>query len=171
VGELLKRNVGLARIGRMKLRFLQIGFLVIATAVSALAQTSTDFESRYSSLDRSYRVRPNIWLTASFGDRGQACELIIEKRRVLGASVDYTALLSPNEAEELIAELVPLADRGKELEFSGIMESSLGGATTWYDYENVRVTRISLLLSAKSRKVKGDVGIIIEWKNRGCRQN
>jgi hypothetical protein len=155
----------------MKPRVLQIGFLLLATVVSALGQTSTDFDSKYSSSDKSYQVRPNIWLTASFSNSGQACELIIEKRRVLGSSIDYEALLSSSEVEELMTELVPLADRGEELKFSGLMGSSLAGATTWYDYANVRITRISLLFPGRSRRVKGDVAVIIEWKKRGCGQN
>ena len=115
-------------------------------------------------------MRPSIWLTASFSGNGQACEMIIEKRRTTATVIDHEGLLSSGEVEELLSELVPLAERGKASEFSGLTESRLGGSTTWDDYENVQISKLGVLLSPKSASVKGYLAVIIEWKQRACQQ-
>jgi hypothetical protein len=154
----------------MRLRPAHTCLLLLFVAMPALAQTTADLDSRYSSI-KACEVRPGVLLTVKFDGSGQASEMVLEKRRMSGAAVDYEALLPPAVVEELISELVPVGDRGKELEFSGIMESNIGGGTTWYDFENVHVTRISVFASPNSKRVKGDVAVIINWKKRGSNNN
>ena len=155
----------------MTLRLIQILALLMVASFAALGQSASELESRYNSPVKAYQVRPGIWLTASFGEGGSACEMIIEKRRTTGSTIDHAGLLSSSEVDEVLNELVPLGKRGRAAEFSGITERRLGGATTWYDYEKVRITKLGVLLSSTSTAVKGYLAILIEWKQSKCKQN
>ena len=56
------------------------------------------------------------------------------------------------------------------MESSGVTERKFAAGATWFNYENVRVTRVHLFSSPKSKSVKGDVAVIIKWKRTGCSQ-
>jgi hypothetical protein len=120
-----------------------LAILVALISVNGLAQTESQLDQNYTKL-RVYAVRPNISLTAKFGNDGRVCEMVLEPRRYDGNKVVLLSNLSEQETVGVIEEVVPESDRGRKLEgdgFSKWLKSDITGdfITTTYRYENMAI--------------------------------
>jgi|GEM_PF-3119794 len=157
------------------MRFIALAFGIAFLAISATAQTAKDLNARYGAPRDSYEIRPGIFMTAKFAPDGRLCEVSVEKRHVKSSGsilVDET-FMSQDEMTPVVEELVPINERGKESNPSGLITIIGVGMTTAYDYENVRITYYRAVVDRKGRAkntitVSGTAAIVIQWKNRGC---
>ena len=123
----------------MTQKIFTIVFVLVATTVSAYAQTSAELRVRYGepqtvqlknnhpAVER-FLVRPNIQMTIRYTDRGEPCEARLEPvtnstsktgRPEHAPEGDY---MSTAEVITLINELIPVEKRGKK-----INEGSMNG--------------------------------------------
>jgi hypothetical protein len=120
-----------------------LAILVALISASATAQTASQLEQKYARLS-VYAVRPNISLTAKFGNAGRVCEMVFEPRRYDGGKIVLLSNLPQEETVAVIEEVVPESDRGRRLEGGGFnkwLKSDIGGGsiTTTYRYDNMTI--------------------------------
>lgn len=153
-----------------KLLFAFVG--VLTAFLIPLGQYASTFKTKYAVIT-SYEVRPGILMTPTFTPDGGVCRMVLEKRRTRitdeKVSIDTESYLSKAEVEELLTELVPVSERGKEL--MGF-ENWLGSVTligsyiaTRYPYENVVIEVDGIAQESGSNSV---IVVIAEWRNRRC---
>src|SRR5215213_11484602 len=94
--------------------------LLIATFLSLLplpimAQTSSELRQKYqvSSVVESYEVRPGLIATVSFGESGQAISILVRPRPSSDRDDKSKIEMPFMVVEEVLDELVPVAQRGK----------------------------------------------------------
>jgi hypothetical protein len=156
--------------GTMKFFGLAFAFLSISTS----GQTANDLNTKYGVAQKSYEIRPGIFMTPKFSSDGRVCEMSVEKRHVKssGAILVDDTFMSREEMTPIVEELVPFNERGTERKPSGDISIIGGGMTTTYDYENVRVTYFGNVVQRDRRSkdivTQGTAAVVIQWKNRGC---
>lgn|SRR5438045_6137697 len=120
-----------------------LAILVALIPANAAAQTESQLDQNYTRL-RVYAVRPNISLTAKFGNDGRVCEMVLEPRRYDWKKIVLLSNLLEQETVGVIEEVVPESDRGSRLEgggFSKWLKSDISGGfiTTTYRYDNMTI--------------------------------
>lgn len=146
-------------------RLLFASLLIMMFSLFAFGQTRADFERKYGSEANIFEVRPGILMTVKYGDHGQACEMVIEKRHKTQSGINLNSVLPDALVKELIDELAPVEMRGKRID-KGYMdkwylESNISGNLTETDYRYERFT-ISLIGSlSSSTEGSGTIVLII----------
>jgi hypothetical protein len=138
-------------------------FLVAGIVSIAWGQTSADLSAKYRPVT-SYEVRPGVVMTPSYAADGQVCEMVLEKRQKSENGVVFSTSFSEQEVKDLVDELVPEAERGRNL--TKPLNSTVDGGfiTTEYTYENVLVHVYGITRPAPS----GNRVIAITWPRNGC---
>lgn len=98
---------------------LRLGLLLLVVTLqsSFTGKTALTLRERYGqAISETYLVRPGIAVSASYGESGDVCELLISPQKP--SSLIKSANLTPatidfNQMTEIIAELVPVSERGK----------------------------------------------------------
>jgi hypothetical protein len=139
-------------------RLLLTSVLILLSGLQAAAQTSAELEKKYGPPVTFYEVRPGIFLSAKYSDSGQACEMVIERRRKAESGITFESTLTDGLVKELIDELVSVPERGEKDKFYGLTLLFRGEVTS-YGYENVTIA------------LRWKAVLIIKWKNRPCKQN
>jgi hypothetical protein len=117
------------------------GFVVLLTlgiAVVALGQTSADLSAKYRQVT-SYELRPDVVMTPKYAADGQVCEMALERRQKTETGIFFAASFSEEEVRQLVDELAPEAERGRNLTRHLNTTVDGGFITTEYTYENVVV--------------------------------
>jgi hypothetical protein len=130
------------------------------------AQSSDDLKSKYGMPFKAYEIRPGIMMTVKFDKEGQASEMRIERHAATDPMVYLDTKIPSGLSKQIVDELVPVAERGAEAEFSGAMIFIGGSGTSTDDYENVAIT----YYTSQSKECSGLVAIVIKWKNRAHSQ-
>lgn len=146
-------------------QFLFASLLIMMFCISAFGQTPADFERKYGSKANIFEVRPGILMTVKYGDDGQACEMVLEKRHKTHSGINLNSVLPDALVKELIDELAPVEMRGKRID-KGYMdkwylESNISGnlTETNYRYEKFTISLIGSLSS--STEGSGTIVLII----------
>jgi hypothetical protein len=98
---------------------LRLGLLLLVFTLqsSFMGKTALTLRARYGQpISETYLVRPGIAVSASYGESGDVCELLISSQKPLSLikSANQTpATLDFNQMTEIIDELVPVSERGK----------------------------------------------------------
>lgn len=117
------------------------GFVVLLTlgvAVVALGQTSADVSAKYRQIT-SYELRPDVVMTPKYAADGQVCEMALERRQKTETGIFFAASFTEEEVRQLVDELAPEAERGRNLTRHLNTTVDGGFITTEYTYENVVV--------------------------------
>ena len=139
--------------------------LLVALGVSVIAtgQTSADLSVKYRQVT-SYELRPDVLMTPKFAADGQVCQMVLEKRQKTDAGIVFGAAFSGAEIKELVDELVPGAERGRDL--TTILNTTIDGGfiTTEYTYDNVLIR----VYGVTRPEPGGDRVVVIRWRKRTC---
>jgi hypothetical protein len=141
---------------------LKLSLILVALTVAASGQTATDLAGKYHPVS-AYELRPGILMTAKYAADGQICEAVIETRHYHPPNgIDLGSTIAESTEHELIDELVPPANRGKETS-RWLKNSYLQGGILHleHDYENV-------LITTDGSENSGDEIVTIRWKKRTC---
>jgi hypothetical protein len=147
-------------------------FLTTMLSLQLYAQTSNELAAKYKKF-AVYEVRPGIMMTASFGDNGQVCEMVLQQNRFSQRRADLGDTISPKLIDKLVDELVPAGERGAEIK-DDPKQSFVNGFVSGniyqvgYNYVNVSIYRLGGIFSACS---PGEKLVIIRWKNGTCPQS
>jgi hypothetical protein len=113
---------------------------LLAGASVVLLESSQDLHSRYGEPDRErFVVRPGITLTVDYGPDHLACQALIEPPQPLTHSEEHSPLMSSEAVSEVLDEVAPVAERGKEIN-TAVFQSACNAARTT-DYETVSIMR------------------------------
>jgi hypothetical protein len=133
----LDRNYG----GKISLMAHKLAVAIILLCVSsAVAQTPSEFETKYGKPVVVYQVSEHIWMTPEYTTDGQVCMMRLHPRR-FAPNVNYiTPNLPFEELKRVLNHLVPLHTRGAKKE--PFDTGAAGGGVDWmsYVYENVKFT-------------------------------
>jgi hypothetical protein len=122
-------------------------FAILAICLTANAQTREDLHKRYGSpTSETFAARPGVFVTVSYAETGDVCEMIIHPQQLTSA-LDYpiTRTMQSQDLTEMIDDLVTVSQRGKRLGggFLNLMCLPLNNCYgAEYDYERVRIVRI-----------------------------
>jgi hypothetical protein len=109
----------------------------------------------------------------TYSDNGQVCEIGIQKRNYSPEIIRLDSVLSREELDQVLEELVPNDERGsKSKELSGDLFTRSGpGIIESIDFENVSI-QISAKVSpgpTKHKTIADDIAATVQWKNRKCK--
>ena len=143
---------------------MKIAFLILIICVPVLTQTPKVLRKKYGPPVReSYLVRANILATITSAKDGQICEILIEPAPPSAMIKSNDLRLKSNVLDEVINELVPMKNRGKQL-ISGFLNldclprNDCGG--TMENYERLSIYRNGGIDSHRYAT--------IQWKNPVC---
>jgi hypothetical protein len=149
--------------------FAIAGLLMLAIPVCA--QTSSELEGKYGKPQKFYEVRPDVMMTVTFNDEGQACEMRVERHNATESTTYMNMTFYPQSmAQEIVDDLVPFEARGAKSKHSGLINITGSSGSRFKDYKNVQMTYQFNVAAANESECSGIVAIIIRWKNRGCKQ-
>lgn len=116
-------------------------FLMLIATAATLSQTSSEFHALYGKPDAEvFNVRSGVLLSVEYGEDGEACAMRIEPQRDAGISWLDAPAADTSKMAEVLDEVVPPEQRGKELGPGQFVGIPCGGAETPRDYENVVVS-------------------------------
>src|SRR6266480_837535 len=119
-----------------------LGFLLVGTASLSPAQRSQELRSRYGEPDiERFTAAGDIGLTVEYGTDGLACQIVIERKQPLRHTEQPRKYMSPEAVGELVDLIVPLANRGHEI--NTILESMGCAEQRTVEYENVWISHAS----------------------------
>jgi hypothetical protein len=148
-----------------KLMF-KLSILVMSLAVlffglpSALSQVSSDWLNRYGPpAAESYVIRDGIVMMVFYSEEGRTCK----------ADIRAAKAQPPASVEEVLTEIVPLSDRGKELISIGLTSGPFAAITSTF-YERVRIS----LVHSGEKTANGEttdliVSATIYWQGVQCK--
>ncbi len=138
-------------------------FIVLGIAPIVSAQSSADLSSKYRQIT-SYELRPGIVMTPKYAADGQVCQMVLEKRQKTDTGIVFGFYFSEKEVKELLDELVPEAERGRNLTKTLNARVDGGFVTTDYTYENILVRVYGI-----TRPDPGGNSVVsIAWPKRVC---
>ncbi|MGA7683833.1 MAG: hypothetical protein WCA58_02365 [Terriglobales bacterium] len=137
--------------------------LMLGIAAIVWGQSSADLSAKYRQIT-SYELRPDVVMTPKYAADGQVCEMILEKRQKTDNGMIFGVSFSEKEVKGLVDELVPEAERGRDLTKPLNTTVDGGFITTEYNYENVHVRVYGITRPAPA----GDRVITITWPKRTC---
>lgn len=153
----------LAAIGAEMTKFTATTLIVLTIAWPILGQTLADFQARYQQVT-SYRIRPGALARPAFTAGGQVCKIVVEKEPVDNSKIIFGSSFSQTDVKEIVNELAPAAERGRNL--NGPLNTTIDGGfvETDYSYEHVLVREFGV-----TRPVaRPAVVITITWRGRTC---
>jgi hypothetical protein len=116
--------------------------LFVASFGLPVGQTSQTLRDRYGEPDiERFTAARDIGLTVEYGSDGQACQMVIERKRPLLHSEKVSNYMSPEAVSEIIDQLVPPATRGHSI--NSMIESMGCAEGRTEEYENVWIARHS----------------------------
>lgn len=136
-------------------------------ALFLLAKPQTERFSRYKTIE-TYEVRPGILMMPEYAGDGQVCQITLEKHHFLNETADLSSGVPRETFIELVNELVPIEERGRQtMNFGKEYISSYSGqsSNTFAEYENVS---INIFGTQSHRNGMGDIVAVIQWKKRTC---
>jgi hypothetical protein len=142
---------------------LVVFLITLGVGTLVFGQTSADLNARYQQIT-SYQLRPDSVMTPKYATDGQVCEMVIERRQKTETGIVFAAPFSEHEVSQLIDELAPEVERGRNLTKTLNSRVDGGFITTEYTYENVLVRVYGITRPAPA----GDRVIIITWPKRTC---
>jgi hypothetical protein len=137
--------------------------MMLGIAAIVWGQSSADLSAKYRQIT-SYELRPDVVMTPKYAVDGQVCEMVLEKRQKTDIGVVFGVSFSDKEVKSLVDELVPEAERGRDLTKPLNTTVDGGFMTTEYNYENVHVRVYGITRPAPA----GDRVITITWPKRTC---
>jgi hypothetical protein len=123
------------------------------------AQDSTDWRKHYGSpAAERYIIRDGIIMTVFYSEEGLTCRAVVHA----------TPPRSPASFDEVLNEIIPIGDRGKQITSFGLTSSLAGIASM--DYARVHISLGSTGEGAPKGATTGNVdSAIIQWKGIPCR--
>ncbi|HEV2182519.1 MAG TPA: hypothetical protein VGR39_02455 [Candidatus Acidoferrales bacterium] len=137
--------------------------LVFALLTQFPGRNSKTLRERYGApIAETFLVRPGVVVTASYGESGQTCEMVISPK-VPGLIKTRNSTIDEKLIEKIADELVPASERGKPgiNEFDDITclpEDDCQGATE--NWKDVRIYRNS--------GQRGVAYATIQWNRAEC---
>src|SRR5258708_2050939 len=118
------------------------------------SRQTADWRSRYRSPESErYIIRNGIAMTAFYSDDGRTCKVLVE------ASTPQP----PASFQEVLKEVIPLSDRGKETRSLGLTSGLSGIASV--DYELVHISLASTAEGTVKGATTGNVhSATVAWK-------
>ena len=115
-------------------RFILVAlFMILLCLVSGIGQGPEDWRKRYGPPESErYVVRDQILVTVFYSSQGQTCEIKINPRISQSRPI----------VEDLIDEMIPLNQRGKEIR--SIRAGGLGGGIESRLYERVNISEAAI---------------------------
>lgn len=158
-------------------RLLKALLVMLLIAAPSLAQTAAELRRKYGEpkilssksshiLVLLYMVRPDITMTVKFGDStgGRACEQRVEPYRTRTQNSRQVDVMDESEAEKVLEELAPAAERGRLIKSSN---AEFGCSTVLFgDYERVMIA-VTRRCAAQGG---GTYSVKIRWKDAVCEQ-
>ncbi len=128
----------------MKYKLTMITLFLLASVISAAAQTAADLTTKYGEPVRTYTVSEHIWMTPEYTADGQVCQMRLYPRRIGDAGDNYLSNRLPfQELRLVLNELAPPITRGVKKDPFGQTATGGGAAWTTYAYEKVSFVFIS----------------------------
>jgi hypothetical protein len=126
----------------------------------ALSQVSTDWRKRYGQpASERYVIRDQILMTVFYSQEGRTCKAIVEPAKPQ----------PPGSFEEVLNEIIPIGDRGKEISSLGLTTGALT-AIAYTDYERVRISLASSGEGTTKGATTGNIVLAtIEWHGVQCK--
>ena len=116
-------------------------FLVLIAAAATMPQTSSELHALYGKPDAEvFDVRPGTVLNVEYGEDGEACAMRIEPRHDLSASWNDQPPADVGQMTEVLGEVVPTEQRGKEIGPGPFFGMHCIGAAAPVEYENVIIS-------------------------------
>jgi hypothetical protein len=117
-----------------------VGLLIVAAPVAVTPQSSPELHARYGEpTAERFAVRPDVALTAEYGEDGQACAMRIEPRHLFRRESPNDPPASMEVMTDVLNEVVPPETRGKKLGPGPSFWGACRGALPPTEYENVTV--------------------------------
>ena len=122
----------------------------------------------------AYEVRPGILMLPSYTADNQVCEIGLQTLMYSPELITLDADLDSKEIDSVLAELVPMDERGKPTDtIPGSYRSvEMGpGLETIKEFENVRIKIHYRLFKPKHENeiAMEQVAVVVTWKSRVCR--
>jgi hypothetical protein len=112
----------------------------LAIRGDTLQRTSAELRARYGNPDvERFRVRPDVALTAEYGEDGPACAMRIEPRHLFNRTPVDDPPATMAALTDVLDEVVPPEARGKKLGPGPSFWGACRGALPPTEYENVTV--------------------------------
>lgn len=147
-----------------KALLVQLMAVMISIILPSALQTSQELRHKYGLPDAErYMVRPGIGMTVAFAKDGQPCEMVIEPRHTLLSNDTPSKLMSSDEIDEILNEILPSSQRGKLLQ--DITFTSSCNAIRHIDYEKVTINRS---ITCSSEVESGESPVQIRFKTSQC---
>jgi hypothetical protein len=133
---------------------LTVSAMLLLTMSLATAQLPADWQKRYGPpAAERYIIRDGFLMTAFYSKDRQTCKVVIEAAKLQSSSV----------FNDIVDEVVPFSDRGREGRSIGL--STGGGAgLAVKEYERVSIS----LITATDGSAKGVQSAIVQWKGTQC---
>jgi hypothetical protein len=147
---------------------LSIGIFFVLNSAS-IAQ---DRFAKYPKIE-GYEIRPGILAIPRYTANNEVCEIGLEKLLYSPRVVRLDPSLSRKEIDDILDELVPVAERGaskdplgNEITIEGLVQS------TRLNFENVSILIYggASAYSPKKETIVDEMVATVKWKNRTCLQ-
>jgi hypothetical protein len=143
-----------------------LGNCIIFAALSAAVASSPQLQSRYGQPDlERYEVRSGLSLTVQYGRDRLVCQARIGSPESLIRDSQPPSLMPSRDVSEVLEEVAPVAERGKQIS-NGSFQSSTCGVGTFADYQNVWILRA--IPGCSTPTDKRDVSILVSFKRDIC---
>jgi hypothetical protein len=137
--------------------------LALGPVTGTYGQSASDLDTKYPRVV-SYEIHPGILMTPKYAPDGQVCEMVLERRQMVGPDVVFGSSFSEKEVKKLVDELAPETERGKNM--TEFLNTTVDGGflITEYNYENVliRVYGVTRPEPVRNTLIK------IIWRKRSC---
>jgi hypothetical protein len=145
--------------------------IIIFSAICAVGQTSADLERKYGQPLIVFAVRPDVSMAVKYGRDGQACEMTLERKHLVGSTVSQDTTLPDKLIDELVDELAPPAIRGgnrtdKALNGKFLLETTISGSSIFTERHYVHVT---VEITGFIAQGSGNVVLIIKHNRGQCK--
>jgi hypothetical protein len=157
---------------KLMVQLLIVALLMVFFSAAVLAQTADELREKYGPSEEvyvrrsGYVIRPDVLMTASFGEDGQMWEMVVEPKRVTDAGIDQSKLMSPEEVAEIVDELVREGQRGRRGRAISFRSSCVEVDSE--DYERVSIYRY---WACNLKGARGIVSVKIVWKKQQCHRS
>jgi len=148
---------------------LTLSLLLLAFTTTSWGQTSTDLNKKYRKITFYELQQPGIVMIPKYADDGNVCEMTVERHQATDNGIILALTFSDQEVKDVIDELVPEPQRGRDLKDSyweKWLRTTLSGSTTdtEFSYENISVHAYGTV----QPEISGNMIIVIKWLKRVC---
>ncbi len=142
-------------------------FAILFICITANAQSREELLKKYGSpISETLTIRPDVFVTFRYSETGDVCEMIIHRQQ-LTSDLNYpiTKTMRSKELTEIIDELVPISQRGKQLMGNFLNMRCLPLDNCWGGVDNYE--RVTILRNGGDNKERY---ARIRWKEIACRE-